>query len=75
MYLVVITFDAVDFAPLISLGANTSGDIIDITPSEDPSTRGVVVAFKHPTTADFTTGIELAVNGVSILRLAHHAFV
>jgi N-methylhydantoinase A/oxoprolinase/acetone carboxylase beta subunit len=49
---------------LISLGTNTDGVIVDVTRSKDPSTRGVIASFKHPTTADVTTGIELAVNGV-----------
>ena len=49
---------------MISIGTNTDGVIIDITSSEDPSTRGVIASFKHPTTADITTGIELAVKEV-----------
>ncbi|KAF8964871.1 Hydantoinase/oxoprolinase-domain-containing protein [Flammula alnicola] len=45
-------------------GTNTDGVIIDITKSNDPSTRGVVASFKHATTPDITTGIELAVKKV-----------
>ncbi|KAF8957579.1 DUF917-domain-containing protein [Flammula alnicola] len=45
-------------------GTNTDGVIIDITKTNDPSTRGVVASFKHATTPDITTGIELAVKKV-----------
>ena len=38
--------------------------IIDITRTRDPTTRGVIATFKHETTIDITTGIELAVKKV-----------
>ncbi|KDR80342.1 hypothetical protein GALMADRAFT_242719 [Galerina marginata CBS 339.88] len=45
-------------------GTNTDGVIIDITKSNDSTSRGVVASFKHATTSDITTGIELAVKKV-----------
>uniref|UniRef100_A0A8H8CPV3 Hydantoinase n=1 Tax=Psilocybe cubensis TaxID=181762 RepID=A0A8H8CPV3_PSICU len=45
-------------------GTNTDGVIIDVAKSGDPSSRGVVASFKHATTPDVTTGIELAVKRV-----------
>lgn len=45
-------------------GTNTDAVIVDITHREDPANRGVITSFKHPTTPDVTTGIELAVKGV-----------
>jgi hypothetical protein len=38
--------------------------IVDITRTKDPTTRGVIATFKHETTVDITTGIELAVKKV-----------
>ena len=38
--------------------------IVDITRTKDPITRGVIATFKHETTVDITTGIELAVKAV-----------
>ena len=38
--------------------------IVDITQTKDPTTRGVIATCKHETTADITTGIELAVKKV-----------
>ena len=45
-------------------GTNTDSVIIDITRTRDPTTRGVIATFKHETTIDITTGIELAVKKV-----------
>ena len=38
--------------------------IVDITRTKDPTTWGVFATFKHETTVDITTGIELAVKNV-----------
>ncbi|KAF8161660.1 Hydantoinase/oxoprolinase-domain-containing protein [Crassisporium funariophilum] len=45
-------------------GTNTDAVIVDITNTNNPDTRGVVASFKHATTPDLTTGIELAVKKV-----------
>ncbi|PPQ89891.1 hypothetical protein CVT25_004813 [Psilocybe cyanescens] len=45
-------------------GTNTDGVIIDIAKSNDSSSRGVIASFKHATTSDVTTGIELAVKKI-----------
>ncbi|KAF5355124.1 hypothetical protein D9756_005712 [Leucocoprinus leucothites] len=45
-------------------GTNTDSVLIDITDSNDIGTRGVVASFKHTTTPDVTTGIEIAVQKV-----------
>ncbi|KXN82658.1 hypothetical protein AN958_02335 [Leucoagaricus sp. SymC.cos] len=49
---------------LISEGTNTDSVLIDITNANDVKTRGVVASFKHTTTPDVTTGIEIAVQRV-----------
>lgn len=46
------------------LGTNTDSVVIDITRTKDTNTRGVVASFKHETTGDITTGIEIAVKKV-----------
>lgn len=48
----------------VAVGTNTDSVIVDITRTKDPNTRGVVATFKHETTIDITTGIELAVKKV-----------
>ena len=45
-------------------GTNTDSVIVDITQTKDLTTRGVIATFKHETTVDITTGIELAVKKV-----------
>ncbi|KAF8997586.1 Hydantoinase/oxoprolinase [Cyathus striatus] len=45
-------------------GTNTDSVIIDITKTNDPTSRGVVASFKHTTTPDVTLGIEAAVKKV-----------
>ncbi|KXN82657.1 Hydantoin utilization protein A [Leucoagaricus sp. SymC.cos] len=45
-------------------GTNTDSVLIDITNANDVKTRGVVASFKHTTTPDVTTGIEIAVQRV-----------
>ncbi|KAF9553636.1 Hydantoinase/oxoprolinase [Agrocybe pediades] len=45
-------------------GTNTDAVVIDASKSNDKETRGVVASFKHATTSDVTTGIELAVKKV-----------
>jgi N-methylhydantoinase A/oxoprolinase/acetone carboxylase beta subunit len=49
---------------MCTLGTNTDSVIVDITRTNDPTTRGVIATFKHETTVDITTGIELAVKKV-----------
>jgi N-methylhydantoinase A/oxoprolinase/acetone carboxylase beta subunit len=49
---------------VFTVGTNTDSVIVDITRTKDPITRGVVATFKHETTVDITTGIELAVKKV-----------
>ena len=46
------------------VGTNTDSVIVDITRTKDSTTRGVIATFKHETTVDITTGIELAVRKV-----------
>ncbi|KAF4620352.1 hypothetical protein D9613_001202 [Agrocybe pediades] len=45
-------------------GTNTDAVVIDASKSNDKETKGVVASFKHATTSDVTTGIELAVKKV-----------
>jgi N-methylhydantoinase A/oxoprolinase/acetone carboxylase beta subunit len=45
-------------------GTNTDSVLIDVTKSNDIEARGVVASFKHTTTPDVTTGIEIAVQNV-----------
>lgn len=44
-------------------GTNTDAAILDVTRLQDPS-RGVLATCKTPTTADVTSGIELAIENV-----------
>jgi N-methylhydantoinase A/oxoprolinase/acetone carboxylase beta subunit len=46
-------------------GTNTDAAIIDVTATDSPS-RGVCASSKTPTTADVTTGIQAAIEGVLV---------
>lgn len=46
-------------------GTNTDAAIIDVTATES-SSRGVCASSKTPTTADVTTGIQAAIEGVLV---------
>lgn len=58
-----------DFCHLLLLteyptGTNTDCVLVDISKFSDKLTRGVAASYKHITTSDVTTGIELAVQKV-----------